>query len=117
MSKKNWWKVFKGDKEQKFFTGKDGCSGLARHPKFTKWRSVDSIVKESGLTAQEVEAIIQKYVKQGLVINNPKDAAQWGYWENVESLLEEDGALKSIAEEDKQRRIDKANPGSKSKKI
>ena len=111
-----WWEVYANNDEQKFFAGSDGQSGLCRHPKYSKWRSVDSLVKESGLDRTDVERILSKYVKKGMVLNNPKDKDQWGYWENVQGLID-DTDDRSLSDKDKQDRIDKASGTGKAKKI
>lgn len=94
MSKlKTWSQVYPqgtkaGDEEQLFFVGKDRQSGLARHPQY-KWRSTDSIIKESGLTKDRVEFIINKYVKMGLILSSPTKPDQWAYWERVSNKKDE----------------------------
>jgi predicted transcriptional regulator len=87
-----------GDEEQAFFIA------LSRHPKY-HWRSVSAIAKESNLTKERVEEIIQKYQKKGMVFNNPKNEDQWGYWENVPEMLSKD--VKSLSQQDQEDRINK----------
>lgn len=112
MAKLNkWWKVYLNDNEKKFFVGKDGKSGIARHPEY-KWRSAESLSKESGLSVEKIEKILAKYAKQGMVMQNPKNPEQWGYWEVVAPNSNEDVKL-SISEEDKKKRIEKADTTSK----
>lgn len=99
---KKWTDVYSSDEEQRFFVA------LARHPKYS-WRSVDAIAKEANLTEKKTEEIISKYYKMGIVIQNPKSETQWGYWahpDNKNALPKDQG---TIAENDKQKRIDKAN--------
>jgi hypothetical protein len=86
-----------GDEEQKFFIA------LARHPKYN-WRSVSAIAAESGLTKKRVEEIISKYYKKSMVFQNPKNADQWGYWERVPDMLQDDDS--TIVQKDQQKRID-----------
>lgn len=105
---KKWTQVYPqgtkaGDEEQKFFIGKNRQSGLARHPQY-KWRSTESIVLESGLPVQTVEAIINKYVKMGLIVSSPTRPDHWGYWERVPEVLENKND-KSISDLDKNDRI------------
>jgi hypothetical protein len=88
-----------GDEEQKFFIA------LGRHPKFA-WRSVSAISKETGLSKERVEQIIEKYLKRGMLFQSPKNEEQWGYWERVPEMLDKDKS--SIAIEDQKDRIDDA---------
>jgi hypothetical protein len=106
-SLKKWWQVYADDKEKRFFTGKDGKSGLIRHPEF-QWRSTDSLSKESGLTKLETENIISKYHKAGIVLQHEKDPEKWGYWENV---APQTGTIvkNSVAEADQKKRLDTAD--------
>jgi hypothetical protein len=101
---KCWWEVFPqgtrdGDEESRFF-----CA-LARHPDF-KYRSVEKLSEEAQLSKSRVEDIISKYAPLGMILQNPKDPDQWGYWERV-------GAKKSdkdLLEEDHEMRLKKAKP-------
>lgn len=109
MSKKNklpekWYNVYPqgtktGDEEQKFFIS------LTRHPKFT-WRSIAAISKETGLSQDRVDQIIDKYFDRGIIIQSPSNPDNYGYWENHLDLLEKD--KKSISEEDKETILKKA---------
>jgi hypothetical protein len=103
---KKWTDVYPqgtkdGDEEQRFFIA------LARHKQYT-WRSVASLVKESKLSKERVEQIIQKYYKKNMVFANPNSEDQWGYWERNPEMLNSD--KKSIAASDQKKRIDKASP-------
>jgi len=86
-----------GDEEQKFFIS------LARHPKY-EWRSLAAVAKESGLDKKRVEQNIQKYYKAGMIVQNPKNEDQWGYWERLDSSLL-NSPSKSMAEKDHEQRI------------
>lgn len=101
---KKWWQVYSGDKEKRFFVGADGKSGLIRKPDYS-WRTTDKLATEANLTKAEVEQIIDKYHKVGMVIQHAKDPEKWGYWENVATQTE---GKKSIVDEDQDKRIDKA---------
>lgn len=103
---KKWWQVYGGDEEKRFFVGKDGKSGLVRNTEF-EWRSTDALARESGLTKTRTEQIIDKYHKAGIVIQHQKDPEKWGYWEKVAPQLA-NPVKKSIAEDDKDKRADKA---------
>lgn len=97
----DWYNVYpqgtkEGDEEQKFFTS------LARNTKWN-WRSVSSISKETGLSKERVEDIIFKYMKKGMIFQNPKNDDQWGYWANVPEMLGKQ--TKSINHEDYDNRL------------
>jgi len=85
-----------GDEEQGVFI----C--LARHYKWS-FRSVAQISKESNLTKERVEEILQKYWKRGMVFQNPNNEEQWAYWERVPEMLPTKKL--SITEEDQKNRI------------
>jgi hypothetical protein len=87
-----------GDEEQEFWIA------IARHPKW-QWRSIAAIAKESGLSKERVEELINKYWKKGMIFQNPQNDDQWAYWERVPNMIP--GDSKSIISEDHQKRIDK----------
>ena len=96
-----WWEVYPqgtkaGDEEQRFF------KVLERDPKYS-WRSTEAIGKESGLGLERVEQIISKYLKRGIVFQNPASDDQWGYWERNPEVLHKDD---TIARSDQKSRID-----------
>jgi hypothetical protein len=98
-----WWSIIPagkaGDEEQKFFIA------LSRHPKY-EWRTVSALSKESTLTKERVEEIINKYFKIGMVIQHPKNEDTWAYWERVPDAVPDDPS--SITKTDQDGRIDKA---------
>ena len=104
MSKKKppkWTEVYpqgtkSGDEEQKVFIS------LARSK--WNWRSVAHVAAEAGLTKERVEQILNKYYKKGMVFPNPANADQWGYWERVPHMLQDDD--RTIAQKDQDKRID-----------
>lgn len=104
MKLKPWSKVYpagtpQGDMEYKFFVA------LARS-KYA-WRSVEGIAQDSGLTPVQVEKIIQKYFKLGLVLAHPHQEDSWGYWANVpEDMLPKEKP--SLVRKDQQQRMNKA---------
>lgn len=69
-----------GDEEQGFFIS------IARNPKW-QWRSTAQIAKESKLSKERVDEILNKYWKKGMVFQNPANEDQWGYWERVPEML------------------------------
>jgi hypothetical protein len=105
---KKWTEVYpqgtkEGNEEQKFFIS------LARNPKY-EWRSTAQMGKETGLTRERVEEIIQKYVKMGLIIPSPTKEDHWAYWERVPNMVKDDS--KSLTQKDQKKRIDKQIQGS-----
>lgn len=104
---KKWYDIYpygtkEGDEEAAFF------KSIAR----TKydWRSTGAIVKESGLSRERVEEIIDKYssqIKPPLVYAHPSNDDHWGYWERdkVKELLQTDD--RDITKKDKDNRVDK----------
>ena len=108
---KKWWECYAGDDEKRFFVGKDGQSGLVRHPEY-EWRSTDRISAESGLKKETVETILEKYHKRGMVVQHPKDPEKWGYWERVAPQMANQTVL-SVAEADQKKRLDKAEKDKK----
>lgn len=98
---KKWTDVYphgtkEGDEECKFFIA------LARNKKY-RWRSLSALAKESGLSRERVEEIINKYYKKGLVFQDPKNEDQWGYWERVPEMLPT--VQKSVAGQDQSNRL------------
>lgn len=93
---RKWTEVYpqgtkEGDEEQDFFIA------LARNGKW-QWRSTAAVAKESGLSKERVDEILNKYWKKGMVFQNPKNEDQWGYWERVPEMLPEE--IVSITEKD-----------------
>lgn len=106
MSNKNnppkWTEVYpqgtkQGDEEQDLFIA------LARNPKW-QWRSTAQLAKETGLSKERVEEILNKYRKKGMVFQNPSNEDQWGYWERVPEMLPK--VKKSLTAIDQKKRID-----------
>lgn len=100
----NWWDVYPqgckaGDEEQEFFIA------LSRNAKW-QWRSVAAIAKESGLSKQRVEELLNKYWKKGMVFQNPQNEDQWGYWDRVPHMIPNEKS--NMTDEDHKKRIDKA---------
>lgn len=87
-----------GDEEQSVFI----C--LARHNKWS-FRSVAQIAKESNLSRERVEEILQKYWKKGMVFQNPNNEDQWAYWERVPDMLPD--KKDSLTKEDQNNRTNK----------
>lgn len=107
MKLKTWSQIYPqgtkaGDEEQKFFIGKNKVSGLARHPDY-QWRSIASIVKESGLTRERVEEILNKYYNLGMVFAKPGNSDLYGYWERCPEMVTPKPA--SLSTQDKTNRI------------
>jgi len=88
----------KGDEEQHFFV-------VLSRGKYD-FLSIAQIAQESKLSKKRVEEIIEKYYTLNVVLQNPENEDQWGYWERCESLLPEEKP--SISRTDKESRIKKA---------
>ena len=86
-----------GSEEQKFFIS------LARDPKY-KFKSPNTIHKETKLPIERVEGIIDKYVALNMIIQNPNNQETYAYWENVPDLIPKE---KSITKTDQDNRISK----------
>lgn len=102
MKPKKWVDVYphgtqEGDEELKFFIS------IARS-KYT-WRTVAGIAKETGLTRLRVEEIISKYLKKGMVYQDPNNEDQWGYWERVPDMIPK--KQKTVSQKDHADRLDK----------
>lgn len=79
---KNWYDIFpkgtkEGEIEEKIF------KSLTRDKKW-KFRSVTGMSKELKIKEVVVEKIILKYAKLGLLVQNPQNDLQWGYWETCD---------------------------------
>ena len=80
---------------------------MARHAEYA-WRSISAIAKETGLTQERVEELINKFHKKNMVVNHPTNSSHWGYWDRVpKNDLPALGKL-SVSDKDKKDRIDKA---------
>lgn len=103
---KKWHEVYshgtkQGDEEAKVFRA------LSRNTKF-EYRSTSAIVKETNLTKERVEEVIDKYVTQynpPLIYVHPSRDDHWCYWERSLDVLKK--AKKSISGQDQSNRIDK----------
>ena len=110
---KKWTEVYpygtkEGDEESKFFRA------LARHPKYD-YRSIDALIKASGLSRARIEEIIDKYVNRinpPLLIPHHSNDDHWGYWERCKDRLKKD--KRDISQKDKDNRIDKHIAGTPS---
>lgn len=106
---KKWTELYaagtkEGDEESRFF------KALARNPKY-EWRSTAALAKESNLSKEKIEKIIQKYYKLGIVFQNPKNEDHWGYWERVPHMVPD--KKDSISDKDKNSRIEKLSKKTK----
>lgn len=108
---KKWTEVYpygtkQGDEEAKVFRA------LARHQKFD-YRSTGAIVKDTGLSRERVEEIIDKYVnkvKPPLIYPHLTNEDHWGYWERCPDVLKKD--KRNTSDKDKDNRIDKHMSGA-----
>jgi hypothetical protein len=105
-AKQKWWQVYSNDEEKRVFVGKDGNSGLIRSPEGYKWRTLERLASESGLTKVKCEAILNKYLKAGLIVQNDS-GDKFGYWELVAPHLGKP-APSGPVQSDQKNRMDKA---------
>lgn len=98
---KKWHEVYANDEELRFFVGADKNSGLVRSN--YKARSTEALERESGLTTEQVEKIINKYIKPGIVVASDSRENHWYYWENVDTKEK----VKSVADTDQADRLKK----------
>lgn len=85
-----------GDEEQRFFI-------FLSRSKY-KYHSISQISSECHLAKERVEQIISKYAGMDIVVQNPKNEDQWGYWEKCDA----DQLPKkyvSLSQKDKEKRI------------
>jgi hypothetical protein len=101
----NWYDVYpagtkEGDEESAFFIS------LSRNKKYV-WRSTAGIAQDTGLSKERVEEIIDKYFRQNMVYQHPKNDDNWGYWERIppEMLPQE---YQSLVKKDQKQRIKKS---------
>ena len=99
---KNWYDIYpkgtiEGDIEEKIF------KSLTRNKKW-KFRSVNGLSRELKIKEDIVEKIILKYSKIGLVIQNPQNDMQWGYWETCGNTKKKNY---SVQEFDYKKRLEK----------
>lgn len=104
---KEWYDNYCNDDELFFFVGRDKKSGLVRSD--FDYRSVAALIKESGLTEQRVEQILNKYLKKGLVIQSTNKIDHYAYWRLAKNQGGE--KKKSLAQSDKDKRMAKGMPG------
>lgn len=96
---KKWHEVYNQTSEERnFFVGKDGKSGLVRASYV--FRSVAALMKESGLTREQVERIVDKYLKLGIAVASPNKEDHYGYWERIMLAGPATGGSPTIAQAD-----------------
>ena len=102
---KKWHEVYVGDEELRFFVGKDKKSGLVRTS--YDYRSTSALSKESGLSMEDTERILAKFLKMGVVVASTNKDDHYAYWERVAADI---GLKKkkSIAQTDKDKRTGQA---------
>lgn len=105
---KKWYDVYTSDEELRFFIGKDKKSGLVRSS--YDMRSVAALAKEGGLTLEETEKIVSKFLKMGVVVASTNKDDHYAYWERVAPDLGKK-KKKSVADKDKEQRTQAAMGG------
>ncbi len=104
MSMKKWHEVYTGQDERNFFIGKNGKSGIVRSE--FDFRSMKSLVKESGLSEKRTEEIIDKYLKLGIIVQSTNKDDHFGYWLRVAPHLGTNN-YQTIAQADQDDRVKK----------
>ena len=99
---RKWTEVYpkgtvEGSEEQKFF------NALARDPQFI-YKTNTTLARESNLSIQRVEEIIDKYHKLGMIFQSETNENSWAYWERDQARIKEQ---KSLVEIDQDARIEK----------
>jgi hypothetical protein len=99
---KNWYDIYpkgtmEGDIEEKIF------KSLTRSKKY-KFRSVNGLSKELKIKEEIIEKVILKYSKKGIIIQNPQNDMQWGYWETCGTSKKKNY---SVQEFDYKKRLEK----------
>ena len=84
-----------GDEEQRFF--------ISLNRDKYNFKSISQIASECRVSKERVEEIITKYAKLNVVIQNPKNEDQWGYWEKCPDLVPKKPI--SISQKDHEKRI------------
>lgn len=98
---KKWSEIYQhgtseGDTEQIFFIY------LAREAKYD-FSSIADISLHCKISKEKAEQIISKYARLNILIQNPKNEDQWGYWERCMDYLPEEEI--SLSKKDHQKRI------------
>jgi hypothetical protein len=102
---KKWSEVYPqgtqaGDEEARFFRA------LARDPKYA-YKSVAQLIKETGLSRERVEEIVDKYhtkMDPPLIYPHANNSETWSYWERIKESLKADD--RNIAQKDQDNRVD-----------
>lgn len=76
---KKWYNIYpkgtpEGEIEEKIF------KALTRSKKW-KFRSISGMSKELKIKEEIIEEIVLKYSELGIMVQNPQNDLQWGYWE------------------------------------
>lgn len=110
---KKWTEVYpygtkEGDEETIFF------KALIRKNKYD-YMSTAALIKETGLSRQRVEEILEKYVSKfnpPLIYPHPTNSEHWGYWQNCKDQIKTDH--RNLSEKAKDSRIDSHIKGTNS---
>lgn len=105
---KEWFQAYSCDEELRFFIGKDKKSGLVRSS--YDYRSVSALAKEGGLTLEQTEKIVAKFLKMGIVVASTNKDDHYAYWKRVAPDLGKK-TKKSVADKDKDKRTQSALGG------
>lgn len=97
-----WFNAYATPEELRFFIGADRKSGLIRSS--FDYRSTQALAKEGKLTLEEVERIVAKQLKAGVVVASTNKDDHYAYWERADAVPKK----KSVAKADKDERVKKA---------
>lgn len=78
MSAKKWTEVCHSNEEKLFFVG------LSLNPE-KPWRSADGLAQELGWPIEKVNALLDRFAQQGIILQHPTNPKLWGYWERVQT--------------------------------
>jgi len=78
---RRWFNLCSGEQERSVLVGSNGKGGLVHA--LSAWRTVTALAAEAGLAEGVVRSILAQYAAQGVVVQNPKDASLWAYWERI----------------------------------
>ena len=107
---KKWHEVYpygtkEGDQEAQVFRA------LSRNPKY-EYRSTSALIKETGLSRERIEEVLDKYMSYSppLIYPHDKNEDHWGYWERCPDRVPAD--KRNISKKDQDARVAKKISGA-----
>lgn len=87
-----WQDVYRKDSNEEF----KFWIALSRNRKWT-WRSTAAIAAEAGISEIYCEELLMTYYNLGMVLQDPNNFDQWGYWEqHIDLVPQEPLSLKEL---------------------